>query len=191
MRTLFRVLLASTMAACLSAPALAAPRVPQSNGIAGTDVIAARALADIERATAGSRAARTADKSSDDGLDSRRFTLWIGGPFELDYRPGSSGSFTFAAGLGGVLSRSDDGFGGSETTLATGPIGDVYYYPNRRANGLALDLRVGSADGFYVAPGIYYVSRAKGAICGRFGIAAPIGGRAIPINVEAALGVRF
>ncbi|HLJ54081.1 MAG TPA: hypothetical protein VKT77_03525 [Chthonomonadaceae bacterium] len=178
-----------TAAASLFRPAPAARLTAQSAD--GLTVAGVAVSSAARRRGAGRSPDKAPAAPADDGLDSRRWTLWIGGPLELDYRPGNTGAITIAAGLGGALAREDDGFGDKQTTLKFGPLGEVYYYPNRRASGLAFNLRVGSADGVYVAPGIYYVSRPKGSVCGRFGICAPIGGNTIPVNPEVALGVRF
>ena len=112
----------------------------------------------------------------------------------LDYRPGSTGAFTVAIGLGGVLlsnSSSDSVNSTSGGSIAASPIGEVFFYPNRKASAIAFNVRVGSANSFYVAPGIFYVSRPKGILCGRIGLMAPIGGGALPVLPEIALGFRF
>ncbi len=126
--------------------------------------------------------------------DNRRFTLWIFGTIQLDYRISASGNFTVGLGVAGVLVNNSSN---SSSVLSTGggvnigPMGDLFYFPRGKASGLAFDLRVGSANGIYVAPGIFYVSRPKGMICGRFGVLAPFGGGAESFLPEVALGFRF
>ena len=133
-------------------------------------------------------------RASDSG-DSRRFTFWLGGPAVFDFRPGNSGSFTVGIGVGPVAVRDNTASFQDSTTgngIKFGLIGEAFYFPNKNANGLAFNVRVGTGAGTYVAPGLFYVSKPKGGIVGRFGIMAPLGGNSIvPFLPELAIGYRF
>jgi len=101
--------------------------------------------------------------------------------------------YSLGIGLAPVISSNSttEVFGNSPTSLNIGPMGEVFFHPNKKANGLAFNLRVGSADSFYAAPGIYYVSRPRGGICVRSGVCFPLGGGLEPYLPEIAIGFRF
>ena len=133
--------------------------------------------------------------TSSDKIDSRHWTFWLFGSLGFDYRPGGANSaVSFGLGVAGVITKTSSSSTLDSTGLNginIGLEGEAFYYPSHKGSGLAFNLRVGTANSIYVAPGIFYVSRPKGSILGRFGIMAPIGGGAVPFYPEAGLGVRF
>jgi hypothetical protein len=120
-------------------------------------------------------------------------TLWLGAPLVVHMPADRDGKLSIGLGSGMVYrNRSESPAFSNLDVVRTGFIAEAVATPQGENAGLAYNLRIGTGSGTYFAPGVFYVSRPKNGISGRFGAMVPMGGDDVaPFLPEVSVGFRF
>ncbi|MCX6358700.1 MAG: hypothetical protein NT029_02750 [Armatimonadetes bacterium] len=119
-------------------------------------------------------------------------TLWLGAPLVVHMPADRDGKLSIGLGSGMVYrNRSVSRSFAELDVVRTGFIAEAVATPQGENAGLAYSLRIGAGLGVYIAPGLFYVSRPKNGISGRFGAMVPMGDEVAPFLPEVSVGLRF